>query len=140
MHTGSNEDLQLPRRLVNQILAHAQSQPNAEICGLLSSIAGQAKRYYPVRNVANDTRRRYQMDGEEQIAAMRHMREQGEELLAIVHSHPHSAAEPSITDISEAQFPQAIYLIVSLDTKGVLEMRGFRLLKQDIKELDVVLS
>jgi proteasome lid subunit RPN8/RPN11 len=55
------------------------------------------------------------------------MREQGEELFGIYHSHPHSPAEPSDTDLRQAGYPEALYLIVSLNTKGVLEMRGFRL-------------
>ena len=67
------------------------------------------------------------MDPKQQIDAQRKMRDQGEELFGIYHSHPHSPAEPSDTDLEEAGYPEALYIIVSLNTKGVLEMRGFRL-------------
>ncbi len=55
------------------------------------------------------------------------MRENGEALFAIYHSHPTSPAEPSAIDLELAAYPDALYLIISLNTKGVLEMRGFRL-------------
>lgn len=121
------ERLQLPRPLVNQILTQAQQSPEAEICGLISGVDGQAQRCYPVSNTAAEPGRLYTMDPQGQIEAMRRMREAGEELLAIYHSHPHGAALPSAIDIAEAQYPQAIYLIVSLNTEGVLEMSAFRI-------------
>jgi proteasome lid subunit RPN8/RPN11 len=63
------------------------------------------------------------------------MREAGEDLLAIYHSHPASPAAPSSIDIAEAGYPDAIYLIISLNTKGVLEMRGFRIREGGIREV-----
>jgi hypothetical protein len=38
-------------------------------------------------------------------------------------------------DIEEATYPGVLYLIISLNTKGVLEMRGFRLTGQDVAEV-----
>ena len=67
------------------------------------------------------------MDPRDQIDALREMRERGESLFAIYHSHPDSPPAPSETDLKQAGYPEALYLIISLDTKGVLEMRGWRL-------------
>jgi proteasome lid subunit RPN8/RPN11 len=58
---------------------------------------------------------------------MRELREHGEQLLAIVHSHPHAGAQASKLDIEQAQYPDAYYLIVSLNTRGVLEMRAWKI-------------
>ena len=77
------------------------------------------------------------MEPAAQIEAMRRMREGGEELFAIYHSHPHAPAEPSAQDLQEAAYPEALYLIVSLDTKGVLEMRGFRLHHGEVDRVDL---
>ncbi|MDH5302039.1 MAG: M67 family metallopeptidase [Gammaproteobacteria bacterium] len=129
------DNITLPRQLVNQILAHAQSQPNDEVCGLIGSLDRIPYSTYPIKNVASDTQNLYRMDPREQIDAMRHMRDSGEELFAIYHSHPHSEACPSATDLREATYPDAIYLIISLNTLGVLEIRAFRLRENHTTEV-----
>ncbi|HFD80187.1 MAG TPA: M67 family peptidase [Gammaproteobacteria bacterium] len=121
------ETVFLPRQLVNQILHQAQSSPETEVCGLIAAKNGRPRRAIAVANVASQPQRLFQMDPKGQIDALRRMREQGEELFGIYHSHPHAPAEPSDEDLKQAGYPDALYLIVSLNTKGVLEMRGFRL-------------
>ena len=121
------ENIILPRQLVNQILHQAQSSPDVEVCGLIAARGGRPKRCIPVPNVAEQPRRLFAMDPARQIDAQRRMRERGEELFGIYHSHPHSPAEPSATDLEQAGYPEALYIIVSLNTRGVLEMCGFRL-------------
>ena len=117
----------LPRTLANAMLRHAQTSPASEICGLIGARETLPNRVYPVANVADEPGRLFQMDPRGQIDAMRTMRECGESLYAIYHSHPHSPPAPSEIDLNEAGYPDALYLIISLDTKGVLEMRGWRL-------------
>ena len=117
----------LPRHLVNDILHQAQVSPDTEVCGLISAKQGRPQRCIPVPNVSDQPQRLFAMDPKSQIDALRDLREQNEELFGIYHSHPYSPAEPSATDLDQANYPDALYVIVSLDTKGVLEMRGFRL-------------
>lgn len=123
--------LELPRSLVNQILAHAQQNPDEEICGLISSINNSATEYYRIANIAENKKHHFEMSGTEQIAAMKKMRVQGEELLAIVHSHPDAPAIPSALDTEDDNYPDVYYLVVSLDTKGVLELRCYLLNEDD---------
>ncbi len=133
--------LALPRALVNQLLHYAQSSPDLEICGLVGGKDGAPATCYPVRNAAEQPERRYLLDAEEHIAALRAMRERGEELLAIFHSHPQAPAEPSATDLELAAYPAALYLIVSLNTKGVLELRGFRIdASRTVEEVELLLG
>lgn len=122
-----NAELVLPRKLVNQILTHAQQHEHTESCGLISRSDGNPAHYYAVKNIAADPSTRFEMEPKQQIAAMKHMREHGEDLLAIVHSHPESPPVPSATDMQEAGYPEAFYIIVSLNTRGVLEMRGYKI-------------
>ncbi len=131
--------IQLPRHIVNQILQHAQSDDELEVCGLISAKNGKPCKVYPILNVAEKPEQLYKMDGKQQIDAMRDMRENDESLFAIYHSHPNSEAYPSKTDIEESQYPEAIYIIVSLDTKGVLDLRAFTLHEGEVKSLDVSL-
>lgn len=127
--------LRLPRRIVNDLLDHARALPGQEVCGLISARDGVASRSIRVANSAPHPASRYRMDPHGQIAALREMRDTGEELLAIYHSHPASPAAPSAIDIAEAGYPDAVYLIISLDTKGVLEMRGYRIRAEGTSEV-----
>lgn len=124
--TELSSSLILPRTLINTILTHAQKHPNYEVCGLIGEDSNHHKFYYPIRNVDPSPQRHFLMDGAEQIAAMKSMRENEQTLFAIVHSHPTAAALPSRQDIDESSYPDAYYLITSLNTKGVLELRAYR--------------
>ncbi|MDD2767332.1 MAG: M67 family metallopeptidase [Methylococcus sp.] len=137
----TQEHCEIPRHLVNQILHLAQTAPGAEVCGLIGAVSGQPLRCYPVRNAADRPECRFLLDPKEQIDAMRAMRERGEELFAIFHSHPTAAAIPSPVDLEFAAYPEALHLIVSLNTKGVLEMRGFRIgAERAVAEVQLLLA
>ncbi|MBI5450909.1 MAG: M67 family metallopeptidase [Gammaproteobacteria bacterium] len=126
-----NDALTLPRHTVNQLLAAAQAIPAEEVCGFIATAPDGEHRVYPVANIADDRRCYYQMDPAQQIAALRAMRDGNEQLLCIYHSHPQGPAHPSQTDRHEANYPEAIYLIISLQTGGVLELRAFRIITPD---------
>jgi len=137
---GNKPALELPRTLVNQILAHAQQNPDEEICGLISSKNRNATNYYRITNTAPDKTHRFEMNGAEQIAAMKKMRVQNEELMAIVHSHPDAPASPSTLDKKSNGYPELYYLVVSLNTKGVLELRCFLQIDGEFKPAELVLE
>ena len=132
-----NSELVLPRKLVNQILTHAQQHEHSESCGMISAASGTPAHYYAVKNIAEDPATHFEMEPKQQIAAMKHMREHEEDLLAIVHSHPSSPPVPSATDVQETGYPDAYYIIVSLNTKGVLEMRAFRFSDDAMQPVDL---
>jgi [CysO sulfur-carrier protein]-S-L-cysteine hydrolase len=121
------EPVRIPRAVLNAILREAQRVPGEEVCGLVSGNCHGLQRCYPAANVAADRTRRFEVDAQSQIDTFRDMRERGEELAAIYHSHPDGPALPSSTDIAECQYPDVLYLIVSLRRDGVPEMRGFHI-------------
>jgi proteasome lid subunit RPN8/RPN11 len=98
------------------IIAHARETAPAECCGLIGGIEDQnSKTVYRLRNVTLDPELAYEAAPEELFAAQRQMRERGEGLLAIYHSHPRSNdPSPSETDVRLAYYPSATYLIVGL--------------------------
>lgn len=100
----------------DQIFASAHEADPAECCGLIGGGAdGSAKSIYSLRNVAVDKIVSYEAAPEDLFTAQRQMRERGEELLAIYHSHPRSSEPvPSETDVRLAYYPQAVYFIVGL--------------------------
>lgn len=131
----TQEIIQIPRKINNFVLHEALQSPEFEICGLVGSKNGMAISYYPIDNTANSPENRFFLDSKQQIAAMSTMRERGEDLFAIYHSHPHAPALPSATDIKLASYPDVPHLIISLNTKGILEMRGFKIDKNSTQEI-----
>lgn len=131
----NNQDIALPRKLTNQLLHLAQLSPNTEVCGLVGANAdGLPVSCYPVANCAETPEKRFLLDPAQQIEAMQQMRDKLESLFAIYHSHPTAPAEPSPTDIEQASYPDTLHLIISLNTKGVLEMRGFKIVNGTVDE------
>lgn len=98
------------------IVAHAHETAPGECCGLIGGGDDtQAQSIYRLRNVTPNSERAYEAAPEELFAAQRQMRERGESLLAIYHSHPRAEdPSPSETDVRLAYYPSATYLIVGL--------------------------
>ena len=128
------EALRLPRALAEELLRLAQEAPEEEICGLIAGVAGEARRLFPVPNVASDRRRFFELDPKGQIDAMRAMREAGDELVAIYHSHPHGPAEPSRKDMEHHAYPDALCLVIAPGAGG---LRAF-CMKGDAAEVSIM--
>lgn len=133
-------EVHIPRKLTNQLLHLAQLSPTAEICGLVGGKNGMAQSCYPINNVAEQPQSRFLLDAKQHIAAQAAMRTNNESLFAIYHSHPTAPALPSVHDLAQAAYPDALYLIISLNTKGVLEMRGFNINQQAAQEVVLTLQ
>ena len=134
------QEIQIPRKITNQLLHLAQISPDFEVCGLIGSKNGLPTHCYPIKNAAGHPQQRFLLDAGQQITAMAKMRELGEELFAIYHSHPTSPALPSTNDLELAAYPEALYLIISLNTKGILEMRGFKIYQKTALEIPLIMN
>ena len=100
---------------VDEILSHAEREAPRECCGLIGGNSASTQTIYPLRNAAADPQVTYEAAPEDLFAAQRAMRDRGEQLVAIYHSHPRSRdPEPSATDVRLAYYPSAVYLIVGL--------------------------
>jgi [CysO sulfur-carrier protein]-S-L-cysteine hydrolase len=125
------EMITLSNAQLERILAHAaEAKPN-ECCGLIGGQDDKARNTYPMQNVAQNPQLAYEAAPEDLFAAQREMRERGEQLLGIYHSHPRSAQpSPSQTDVRLAYYPQAVYFIVGFDN-GHPVMRAFRISERE---------
>ncbi|HEX7335274.1 MAG TPA: M67 family metallopeptidase [Pyrinomonadaceae bacterium] len=108
--------IQLRREHVEAMIAHARETAPEECCGLISGVSEtQAVTLYRLRNVTPNPELGYEAAPEDLFAAQRQMRQRGEGLLAIYHSHPRAASpSPSETDVRLAYYPSAKYLIIGL--------------------------
>jgi proteasome lid subunit RPN8/RPN11 len=117
-----------------QLVDHLRAALPAEGCGLLAceaSVDGEVTiaRIFPGTNtLASPTR--FRMDPAEVIDAFRTMREQELRLAAIFHSHPTSPPTLSPTDLAEAHYPEAAFVIVSF-ASGSPEAVAWRLERRE---------
>ena len=115
-----------------KILAHAFETDPAECCGLIGGGKDErASSIYSLCNMASNPNVAYEASPEDLFAAQRQMRDRGEQLLGIYHSHPRSEEPaPSETDVRLAYYPEAVYFIVGLAGPQPV-MRAFRISERD---------
>ena len=149
-------DLKIPQQILDELVTHARELDPYECCGLLAGKDGAVTHHYKITNtVAKDAQAihvfdqanvkqlrhlsettraevAYFMDPKELFAAFKDMRKQGVELAVIYHSHTHSPAYPSRTDIGLAMYPDPVYIIVSLENKSKPDIRAYFIKEQQV--------
>jgi [CysO sulfur-carrier protein]-S-L-cysteine hydrolase len=128
--------VQITDKIAAAIEQHARREHPAECCGLLSGNNGSITDVYPVRNEADKPETRYFATPEELFAAMRRIREAGQALLGVYHSHPRTPAYPSVSDVEMAFYPEAFYFIISLEPN--VELRAFKIEDSRIEDVVIV--
>lgn len=102
----------LSRQVYDQMVAHARSDFPYEVCGMVAGTDGRFDRHYEIPN-AERSMTFYKMDGKAHLKAITEIEDNDWEF-GIYHSHTHTEAFPSRTDVELAVYPEAVYLIVSL--------------------------
>jgi len=132
------EVLRLDRSVFDALVEHAWSDFPYEVCGLIGLHPDGRAEVIPVAN-AERSMRYYVMDSRELLRAMRRIED--EELgLVIYHSHTHTQAYPSATDIRHAAYPDALYAIVTLQDRDVPDVRAFAIRDGLVTEVPVVIG
>lgn len=121
------------------LIEHARSDFPYEVCGLLAGIGGRLTRHYRIPNAARSMTF-YNMDARELLAAMNDMDDNEWDLLGIYHSHTHTEAYPSATDVELAFYADAVYLIVSLQDRERPVVRAFDIVDGVVTERTVVVD
>jgi [CysO sulfur-carrier protein]-S-L-cysteine hydrolase len=132
--------MRIAQNLVDEMVAHAREDLPNECCGMVGGSDGGATVVVPVVNAAASPLR-FEMDSQGQYDALKAIEDGGGELLAIYHSHTKSAAYPSQTDVNQAvNWPDAIYLIVSLADPDAPDVKGYWLKDLKIADAELVVE
>jgi [CysO sulfur-carrier protein]-S-L-cysteine hydrolase len=132
--------LRLPRAVYLEMVAHCITGLPDEACGLLAGDLGgcEVVHCYPTRNAA-ESARVYTIDSRDLLRADRDAEQRGLVLVGVFHSHTHTDAYPSPTDIDQAPDPTWHYVIVSLrDSHPVV--RSYRIDSGRVDEEAVLIS
>jgi proteasome lid subunit RPN8/RPN11 len=102
--------LQIPTPIYYQLLEQARNAYPLEIVGILAG-TNQEMQILPLENIAANPDREYMADPESLLHALKHLRTQNLELLALYHSHPNGPAKPSRTDFLEAKWDVPMLIV-----------------------------
>jgi proteasome lid subunit RPN8/RPN11 len=98
-----------------------------EGCGLVLGIGEKALEVVPIENVLHSPTR-FRLEAAAQVKAIMEAALKGWELVAIFHSHPTGPTHPSPSDLAEAAYPEALYLIWDPGPARRWECRAFELI------------
>ena len=134
----------LPRAMRDAIVEHARTEVPNEACGIIvgdrpAADGGTALRWVPLRNPL-ESPFRYAIDPADLLRLTIETDDAGEVFWAIVHSHVGSPARPSPTDLRESHYPDALYVLVSLDPgeaggDGTPSVRAWRIVDGGVHEV-----
>ncbi len=138
-------DLAIPRRILDDLVAHAKERAPYECCGLLAGTDRAVSRLYRIKNIvalegaqnlssfdaakvahlerlspADRAEVAFVMDMQDFSAAKKDMRNNGLDLQVVYHSHPHDPARPSVTDIKIATDYEEIWPKINLPIPAYL--------------------
>jgi proteasome lid subunit RPN8/RPN11 len=135
--------LRLTESQYRTIVGHCYDGLPNEACGLLVGPmvdgvpTGRVTEARPANN-ADASAVTYTVDPRDLLSAMRAAEARGEEIVGVWHSHTHTDAYPSPTDVRQAVDPSWFYVIVSL-RDGAPVLRAYRIRDAEITEVPVEL-
>lgn len=129
----------LEQRFADEMIAHAQQDDPNECCGILAGADGQVAQLYRTVN-AEGSPFRYTIEPKDLLRVYREIEAKGWDVVGIYHSHTHTQAYPSATDVKLAAWPGALYFIVSLMDKNRPLIRAFRIDDGRIEEQELQLA
>ena len=119
--------IEIAEEFVLEMIEHSRLENPNECCGILAGTEGKVTKLYRIQN-STPSPYRYVMDPNEQLKAMKDADERSLDLMAFYHSHTHSPAYPSETDVrmaTESGWVDFCYVLVSLEDSSKPDVRFF---------------
>lgn len=167
MVSGADNALHMSPALRAALVEHAFQGDPDEVCGILAGHGTRVARVCPVRNTADVvTAERgvfrdrssgvatagskpvhYYMDPRDQLRVYSELDDADLDVVGYYHSHTHTEARPSPTDIRLAVDLAAVYLLVGLEDRANPSVRAWRIHKESpeaetgtLEELSILLD
>ena len=139
-----SDGLTIPASVADRLLKHARAELPNEACGLLAGdlATGIATAFHPARN-EDESPLRYNVHPDDLVRIVLGIDDAGEDLVGIFHSHTHTPAVPSATDLRSAQYPDAFYVLATLsdpDAGPAEALRAWRIVDQQSSEVRLTIS
>ena len=132
------DEIYLPAALYEEMMRHAAVHFPEEACGLLAGLfdgsTARVMHFLPIENMLHSPLV-YEMEPLEQVRAMIAIESEGLELVGIFHSHPSGPAVPSPSDVAQAYYPDAAYIIISLADRQRPSARAFLIRDNGVEEI-----
>jgi proteasome lid subunit RPN8/RPN11 len=125
--------------LLKEIVEHGLREFPNECCGVIAGRDGSPVRVIPMKNV-DASPVTYRLDAGEQFRVFNEIEDEGLDLWAFYHSHTHSEAYPSETDVRLAFFPEARYLLVTLADREAPVLRSFWIRDGQVDEEELTIT
>lgn len=130
--------IKIPKTIYEAMIEHARREAPLECCGILAGKDGMVHRAFEMKN-EEQSPTRYSISPKEQFRVFENLEKESLEMIGIYHSHTHTLAYPSETDVKMAFYPDVSSIIISLKD-GIPMVRAFRIRKDgiDSEEIEVV--
>lgn len=125
--------LALPAAFIEEMIVHAQEEAPNECCGIIAGRDGAATKLFRAKN-SEASPYRYSVDPKDLFRIYRECEENDWNFLVIYHSHTASEAYPSPTDVRLGFWPEAYYVLVSLQDAANPVVRAFRIIDGTVTE------
>ncbi|MBI5418111.1 M67 family metallopeptidase [Candidatus Poribacteria bacterium] len=131
--------IEIRKDIYDQMVKEAIQSFPKECCGILAGKDGVASRIYSVKNVDPTPETAYLMDPNIQFRVLKNLDKIYIDMLAIYHSHPSSECYPSQKDIETAEYPDSVYIIISLADFESPETKAFKIINGKVVEDEIKL-
>ena len=131
--------MRIRQTVIDELVTHARNAAPNECCGLLVGTDEAILEAVRTKNIEEGPSR-YRIDPVEHIALMKRLRGADRTIVGVYHSHPRSPAVPSPSDLTEAFYPDFVYVIVSLASEAPPECRAWRIRNGAAKEIPLLLD
>lgn len=130
--------IRIPEKIYQKMIEHAKREWPLECCGILGGRDHIVIQAFELQNIEKSPIK-YSMSPKEQWKTFEEMEKQKIEMIAIYHSHPHTIAFPSETDVKLACYPDVVTVIISLKEENNPIMKAFRIEKDAIYPEEIVI-